>query len=107
MNEEIKIEGNQDIQAALREFEAKSAGEPNALHAAAMPDVSPEIPKMVRWVMKISGGAITGQKQAEYVLFGFVVVAIGISFYLFFGRSSKTSSVDKIKVEKKMQLPAL
>jgi len=41
-------------------------------------------PKIVEWVIKYSGGAIRDQKQAEYVLLGFVIVAIGISLFLVF-----------------------
>lgn len=41
-------------------------------------------PKIVQWVMKISGGAIKEQKQAEYVLFGFVIVALIVSLFLVF-----------------------
>ena len=42
------------------------------------------IPKVVRWTMKLSGGLIKNEKQASYVLLGFVVVAIIISLFLFF-----------------------
>jgi hypothetical protein len=49
-------------------------------------------PKMVKLVIKISGGAIKEQKQAEYILLGFVVVAIGISLFLVFGKGSKKVS---------------
>ena len=46
-------------------------------------------PKIIQWVMKYSGGAVNSQKQAEYVLFGFVVVAIVVSLFLFFGSRTK------------------
>lgn len=42
-------------------------------------------PKIIKAVLKYSGGAIKNQKQAEWILFGFVIVAVGISIYLFFG----------------------
>jgi len=41
-------------------------------------------PKMVKAVIKSSGGIVKTQKQAEYVLLGLVVVAMGLSVYLFF-----------------------
>ena len=78
-----KIPDNSGINQALQEFEEKSSREeqqkiPKALQTS-------EIPKMVQLVMKWSGGAIQEQKQAEYVLLGFVVLAITISLFLFFG----------------------
>lgn len=42
-------------------------------------------PKVVKWVIKLSGGLIKDEKQASYVLMGFVVVAIIVSLFLFFG----------------------
>lgn len=49
-------------------------------------------PKIVRWVIKYSGGAIKDKRQANYFLIGFVVVAIVFTFILFFsgGGSSDT-----------------
>jgi hypothetical protein len=41
-------------------------------------------PKIVQLVTKLSGGAIKEQKQAEWILFWFVVVAICISLCLVF-----------------------
>lgn len=42
-------------------------------------------PKIIKWVTKYSGGSIKTERQAEYLLFIFVVVAMAVSFYLFFG----------------------
>ena len=47
------------------------------------PSFADETPKIVQLVIKWSGGTIT-ERQAEYVLFGFVVLAIVISLFLFF-----------------------
>ena len=41
-------------------------------------------PKVVTWVMTHSGGLINTEKQAQYVLLGFVVVALVGSMILFF-----------------------
>ena len=41
-------------------------------------------PKIVRWVIKYSGGAVKDERQANYVLIGFVVLAIITSLFLFF-----------------------
>ena len=43
------------------------------------------MPKIVGWVIKYSGGYIKNEKQANYVLIGFVVLVIIISLFLFFG----------------------
>lgn len=119
MNEKINIPNNNnlEIDKALKEFEAKNTEqkqeELKALKTSAVsqkeaPDIKFETdnweksassfqdntPKMVKLVMKISGGAIKGQRQAEYVLLGFVVVAVVISLFLVFGGKGNTSSVD-------------
>jgi len=44
-----------------------------------------ENPKIVQWVIKYSGGYIKDEKQASYVLIGFIAVAIIISLFLIFG----------------------
>jgi hypothetical protein len=41
-------------------------------------------PKMVKAVIKLSGGTVKNQRQAEWILLGFVVMAIGISLFLVF-----------------------
>lgn len=41
--------------------------------------------KLVRLIMKVSGGAVKSERQAIYVLLGLVIVMFGVSFYLFFG----------------------
>ena len=47
-------------------------------------------PKIVQWVIKYSGGAIKDEKQANYVLIGFVAVTIIFSLFLFFGGGSSS-----------------
>ena len=47
-------------------------------------------PKVIQWVMKFSGGSIKEERQAEYVLLGFVIIAIAISLFLFFGGHKNT-----------------
>lgn len=47
-------------------------------------------PKIVQWVMHHSGGVIKDEKQAQYVLLGFIAVAFVIMFiFLFSGGGSK------------------
>ena len=61
--------------------------------------------KMARFIIKYSGGAIKDQRQAEWVLFGFVVVAIGISVYLLFGTGSKANQPTPQMIAKMKQGP--
>lgn len=46
---------------------------------------NPEMSKMVKWVIKYSGGLIKSEKQANYFLIGFVTLAIIVALSLFFG----------------------
>ncbi len=48
--------------------------------------------RMATVVMRLSGGIIKKQKHAEYILLGFAVLAIGVSFYLFFVGNYKSKS---------------
>lgn len=128
MNEETNISNNSEIEKALKQFEAESqAGQsqkvPEASKAIPVPQKEVEgvkfevpsygavkyyketdVPKMVKVVMKISGGAIKDQKQAEYILLGFVIVAIGISVFLFgkslSGEKSTLTAEQKAQINK-------
>lgn len=84
-NEEVPIKGANEIEQALKEFEAKSTAEQEQHVAQVAKDA--EAPKIVQLVIKWSGNSIT-QRQAEYVLLGFVVIAMATSLYLFFGIGS-------------------
>ncbi|MFH1454738.1 MAG: hypothetical protein ABIF22_00195 [bacterium] len=55
-------------------------------------------PKIVQWVIKYSGGLVKDEKQASYVLIGFVTLAIVVSLFLFFGvvRSPSPPPADQI-----------
>jgi hypothetical protein len=80
MDEEVKIQENIDINQALKEFEMKSQVEqaPKSSETLKASDVS----RMVRLVMKLSGGAIKEKKVAEYVLLVLVVLMVSISLFL-------------------------
>jgi len=43
-----------------------------------------ENPKIIQWVIKYSGGYVKDEKQASYVLQGFVALAIIVSLFLVF-----------------------
>lgn len=52
------------------------------------PVVQSKNSKLTQWVIKYSGGRIKDNKQANYIALGFVVLALAISFFLFFGGKS-------------------
>ena len=83
MNEETKISESDELAEALKEFEEKSKIEEN--QNSPQTSAVPEVPRMVKLVIKWSGGAIKDQRHAEYALLGFIVLAFAVSFYLFFG----------------------
>jgi len=53
----------------------------------------PGTPKVIQWMIKYSGGLVKDEKQASYVIFGFVAVAIIISLFLIF--NSGTQEVER------------
>lgn len=126
MNEQTNpnTSDNTEIDKALKEFEAKNTEQtqkaPEAVSTIPQKDVEgvkfevpsygavkyykeTDTPKMVKLVMKISGGAVKSERQAEYVLFGFVVVAVIISLFLFFGTGLGTST-DQTTIDKTIKL---
>ena len=74
----IKFEG-EEFQRSARSFQSST-------------------PKIIRWVIKYSGGYIKDEKQASYAILGFVAVAIIISLFLIFGRISGSSSQTPTKI---------
>ena len=125
---------NTEIDQALKEFEAKSNQEnpniqnvitpqspktPNHEDEGISFDTDKEVqsygaikyyketaePKMVKAVIKISGGSVKNQKQAEWILLGFVVVAVGISIYLIFFMGHKPQAITPVMLELVKQMP--
>ena len=112
--EDQKIPHSSEIDKALEEFEAQSKGvaqsenpvapqravegisfETDDYKAARFSSLE-ENPRMVKWVIKYSGGLIKDKKQAEYVLLGVVVTMFILSFFFFFNafRSPVASPID-------------
>jgi hypothetical protein len=111
MPPETKIPNNAEIDQALKEFEAKSGGQPIPQTSGVSRSVEINksnnvggikfdtdsyksvefgnelaVPKMVKLIMKLSGGVIKEQKQAEYVLFGLAMLMFLASLYFFFSK---------------------
>lgn len=53
----------------------------------------PTAPKIIRLMMKYSGGLIKEEKQAEYVFLGFIVLAIILTIFLPFVVVSKKNTL--------------
>ena len=58
------------------------------------PYVSPFATKIIRWLIKYSGGLIKNEKQASYVLLGFIVFVVIISLFLIFGRGGSPKTLE-------------
>ncbi len=61
--------------------------------------------KMIRWIIKNSGGVVKNKKQASLVLFLFSLIAFSVSLYLFFGIDA-SKDLKKIIPEKPYVDPA-
>ena len=81
-----------EINDALQQFQTELTIEGDKPPAAATDFSVPVNSKMVERLMKYSGGLIKDERQAEYVLLGFAAIALGISFYLFFGGGPKATN---------------
>ena len=92
MDGEIDLSKNLEINNALKEFEQKSQVEQVQQTNCATSDVAQEVPKMVQLVMKWSG--VKDQRQAEYILLGFVIVAIGVSVFLVFLKKNQKAKIE-------------
>lgn len=61
-------------------------------------------PKMVQWVIKYSGGVVKDEQQANYVLIGFVTVAVTVSLFLIFGGGNTQPKSQNISNEMLIQM---
>jgi hypothetical protein len=123
MDDNLNLEGNVEIKKALEEFGVNSAQEnagqtDGASQVIEVPKHQVEgvkfetdnykaikfyketaTPKMIKSVMKLSGGAIKDERQAEYVLLIFVVLAFTVSIFLFFRGENKPFEFDVRSVD--------
>jgi hypothetical protein len=49
----------------------------------------PGTPKIIQWLVRYSGGLIKDEKQANYVLIGFVILIFFLSFFLLSSRGEE------------------
>ena len=62
-------------------------------------------PKIIQWTINLSGGLVKNEKQAGYVLFGFVAIAIIIALFLFFNGNKQTTTPPESYTNKPQFLP--
>lgn len=60
-----------------------------------IPSLDDETPRIIKLVIKLSGGAIKEERQSEYVLLAFVLLAIGVSIYLLIGIKSSPKPTER------------
>jgi hypothetical protein len=98
MEDNIDLSKNTELDKALKEFEVQNNTVPiepgqeiSSVLTATPKNYQPkEMSKMVKLVMKLFSRIVKDEKQAEYVLLGFTILAITISLFLFFGGSINT-----------------
>ncbi len=73
-------------------FEGEEFELPNQSTQIQAPKIIVQTPKIIRWVIKYSGGLIKDEKQANYVFIGFFALAIVISLFLVFGGMNNNRS---------------
>jgi len=83
MNQNNQEKESIDVSGMLKKTD--SGDKPQASWQRPGVYVSPFAPKIIRWVIKYSGGLIRNERQAGYLLLGLVVLAIIVSLFLFFG----------------------
>jgi hypothetical protein len=71
---------NPEIGDALKEFEVQSQDFENTKIPT---KATAEGSFMVRMVIRLSGGLVTNEKNAEYVLLGLIIIMVGVSIYFF------------------------
>ena len=76
-----------DFSGSLKDFGSGMKFEENRAPRSYYPGT----PKIIQWVFKYSGGLVKDEKQANYVLFGFVAMAVVIMLFLIFGGGGSKS----------------
>jgi hypothetical protein len=92
MDENLNLEGNKEIEKALKEFEVKSSVEQIQKQKVSENLKDAESPKMIKWTMKIFG--LKEQKHAEYILVAFALIVLGISVFIFFDGNKSVDDPD-------------
>lgn len=83
-------QANKEIYDALEQFNKTYTPEVNVQK---LQNPTAELPMMVRWVIKLSGGKLQSQRQAEYMLLFFALIIFLISIYFFYGTLFAKSAI--------------
>lgn len=99
MVENMGVGNNSEIREALQAFNQDSIANQQRRNLQSSP--SSNTPKMVQAVIKYSGGLIKNEEQADYLVFVLAVLALIVSFHLFFrsGQLERTNLVDIKKID--------
>ncbi len=89
---------NTEIEDALKEFAQKSAVEHEIIKVNTSRISSPnDTPKILKIMMRFSGGYLRDERQAAYSLYIIIVLIFGLSFYIFLhGGTSNNSKAPKV-----------
>ena len=100
MVENMGFGGNSEISEAVRAFN-KSSIEDRKQQVLQHHIETSDTPKMVQIIIKYSGGLIKNEEQADYLIFALAIVALIISFHLFFnaGKPERENLIDIRKID--------
>ncbi len=101
MNKNDKNNEKVDLRGASKD--SKSGGIKFHEHQASRSHYSQETPKIIQWTIKYSGGLIKNKKQANYVLIGFVILAVIVSLFLFFNDRGQSQRETEYNPDTKYQ----
>ena len=96
----LNLEGNPEIEKALKEFEEKAG--PEEILEYPEPSEIKNTSTMVEWVMKWSKGKVDNPKKAEYVLLGFIILMFLASLYFFLIGSRPPNQISLLLIVQKI-----
>jgi hypothetical protein len=95
MNQERNNQEGIDLSGMLKDSEVNfqnKQGEPAQFFR-------PGTPKIIQWVIKYSGGLIRNERQAAYILIGFVALAIIITIIIVVSSGSNQPTPGPVPVD--------
>src|SRR3989338_9721581 len=113
MDENLHLDRNTEIANALKEFGV----EQGATAQSQVPDIvdamrsqrieipkNSDIPKMIAFVMKYSGGLIKNENQAGYLLVILTLIMFGLSLFFFFRGKSIPQQISPAVLKQMQQM---
>src|SRR3989338_1003335 len=93
----LNLEGNPEIEKALKEFEEKAG--PEEILEYPEPSEIKNTSTMVEWVMKWSKGKFKNQKRGKLVFWGFFFLFFLASFFFFLTGTRPPSQISLLIVQ--------